>query len=191
MGYSRLIKDDLEEDLFAMLKTEITDKETEVAISNPFVNYTLHFITQPFGSQQYPDFIIFDKTRIVCIETKFSRGNQTRPVWNSGLPRPNGIYIFGSYGRTDLTFFRGIDVVSIDDVKQLHDFFDKGLRAYQQQFNDDEMNKQKYGFRVYIRKAYEQSKKHNPNAIIDFFNNPYRIELEDSVIRSLQTYEHL
>ena len=83
MGYSRLIKDDLEDDLFAILKTEITDKETEVAISNPFVNYTLHFITQPFGSQQYPDFVIFDKTRIVCIETKFSKGKQTRPVWNS------------------------------------------------------------------------------------------------------------
>ena len=185
MGYSRLIKDDLEDDLFATLKTEVIDKETEISISNPFVHYTDHFITQPFGSQQYPDFLIFDMTRIVCIETKFSSGKQTRPVWNSGLPRPNGIYIFGSYGRTDLTFFRGIDVVSLSDAKQLHDFFDKGLKAYQEQFNNDEMNKQKYGFRAYIRKAYEQSKKHNPNAIIDFFNNPKRLELEDSVIRSL------
>lgn len=185
LGYSRLIKDELEDDLFAEMKEEVTDKETEVIISNPFVNYQLHFITQPFGSQQYPDFLILDETQIICIETKFSSGKQTRPVWNSGLPRPNGIYVFGSYGRGDLTFFRGVDVVSLDEAKRLHDFFDKGLRAYQKQFNDDEMNAQEYGFRVYIRKAYEQSKKHNPNAIIDLFKNPKRTNLENSVIRSL------
>ena len=186
IGYSRLIKDDLEDDLFATLKTEVIDKETAVSLSNPFVRYRHHFITQPFGSQQYPDFLIFDKTSIVCIETKFSSNKQTRPVWNSGLPRPNGIYIFGSYGRKDLTFFRGIDVVSLDEAKELHDFFDKGLKEYQKRFNDDQMNEQKYGFRVYIRKAYEQSKRHNPNAIIDYFNNPMRLELEESVIRILQ-----
>ncbi|MCG9126461.1 type II restriction endonuclease [Candidatus Poribacteria bacterium] len=186
IGYSRLIKDDLEDDLFTILKSEVIDKETDVSISNPFVQYKHHFITQPFGSQQYPDFLIFDKTRIVCIETKFSSRSQRHPVWNSGLPRPNGIYIFGSYGRKDLTFFRGIDVVSLDEAKRLHDFFDKGLKAYQNQFNDDEMNEQKYGFSVYIRKAYEQSKKHNPDAIIDYFNNPIRSELEESVICSLK-----
>ncbi len=186
IGYSRLIKDDLEDDLFTILKIEVIDKETEVSISNPFVHYKHHFITQPFGSQQYPDFLIFDNNQIVCIETKFSSVKKTHPVWNSGLPRPNGIYIFGSYGRKDLTFFRGIDVVSLDEVKRLHDFFDKGLKVYQKQFNDDEMNKQKYGFRVYIRKAYEQSKKHNPHAVTDYFNNPRRLELEESVICSLQ-----
>ena len=87
---------------------------------------------------------------------------------------------------TDLTFFAGRDVVSLNDVQQLHNFFGERLPAYQKGFNQVQMRKQKYGFGVYIRKAFDQNKRHNSKAIIDFFSNPHRDQLENSVIDFLR-----
>ena len=39
-----------------------------------------------------------------------------------------------------------------------------------------------YGFTTYIRRAYDQGKKHNKNAILDFFKNKNRADLENNVI---------
>ena len=69
-----------------------------------------------------------------------------------------------------------------EDVRKLRDFFDKGLSEYQQRFNSDEMKEQAYGFSVYIRRTFDQNKKYNPDAVVDFFENPWRAELEDAVI---------
>lgn len=84
-----------------------------------------------------------------------------------------------------LLFFRGHDVLSLSEVEKLHDFFDKGLKEYQQEFNSQEMKEQNYGFQTYIRKAFDQTKKHNSGAITDFFNNPNRENLESSVLNHL------
>ena len=186
LGYSRIIKDDIEGDGFKLLKTQVQNKETNHKIRNPLKKFKKHFLTQPYGSQDYPDFLVLDGSRVISIEVKFSRGRQGRPVWNSGLPRPNGIYIYGAYERSDVTFFVGGDVVSKSDVKKLHDFFDKGLKEYQMRFNEDEMGEQEYGFAAYIRKAFEQTKKYNPDAKIDFFSNENRKALEDSVLAFLK-----
>lgn len=47
------------------------------------------------------------------------------------------------------------------------------------------MEKQPYGFAAYIRKAFEQKREFNPDAILDFFNNENREKLENSVISYL------
>ncbi len=183
LGYSRLIRTDITEKGFALLKKLVLDKETNHVPQNPFsVKFHRHFFHQPYGPQEYPDFLILDGDGVVSIETKYSKNKQGKPMWNSGLPRPNGIYVFGSYGRKDITFFRGADVVPKEDVRKLRDFFDKGLSEYQQRFNSDEMKEQAYGFSVYIRRAFDQNKKYNPDAVVDFFENPWRAELEDAVI---------
>lgn len=182
LGYSRLVKSDLDSVAFAELKKQVLDKATDRDIINPFPEYGKQFLQQPYGSQEFPDFLVFDGSRIVCLEVKFSTSKQNKPVWNSGLPRPNGIYIFGSAGKQDLTFFRGCDVVSVEETKQLHDFFDRGLKAHQTQFNQDRMKNQPYGFAVYIRKAFEQKATFNEAACLDFFGNPKRRELEQAVI---------
>ncbi len=183
LGYSRIVRNDIEQEGFKLLKEHITGKETLDDVVNPFAGtFKSQFMRQPYGSQAYPDFAILKGDRVISIEVKFSKGTQSRPVWNSGLPRPNGVYIFGSLGREDITFFRGCDVLSLDEVKKLQDFFDKGLKVYQREFNSDEMSKQKYGFSAYIRKAFEQSMKFNELAITNYFSNPCRAELEQSVI---------
>ncbi len=186
LGYSRLTKSDIGGDGFVLLRESVLDKETENIPGNPFSSkFNKHFFYQAYGPQNYPDFLILDDYMVVSVEVKFRRESGGKPMWNSGLPRPNGIYVFGSYGRGDITFFRGCDVVSIKEAKRLHDFFDKGLKEYQRRFNSDEMCRQAYGFSVYIRKAFDQNKAHNPQATLDFFNNARREELENAVIQHL------
>lgn len=179
LGYNRIRQDELDKDKFKELKKSILDKEN-VQIINNFFDYKKQFIYQPYGSQQYPDFIILENKKVLGIETKYS-SDKGKPVWNSGLPRPNGIYIFGSYHKEDITYFLGKDIVSLKEVKKLQDFFDKELKSYQERFNEDEMKNQKYGFAAYIRKAFDQKATYNKNAILDFFSNTNRIEIENNV----------
>ena len=101
LGFSRIVREDIEEEGFKLLKELVLEKETDHNITNPFTYFSKQFIAQPYGSQNYPDFLILDGERVVSIEVKFSKGKQGKPVWNSGLPRPNGIYIFGAYRRND------------------------------------------------------------------------------------------
>ena len=44
------------------------------------------------------------------------------------------------------------------------------------------MQGQKYGFVVYVRKAFEQRRLYNKKAVTNFFTNERRAELEQSVI---------
>ena len=185
IGFSRLPIDDSVRESLQKTKSVVLDTYSESSMHNPFPDFRQHFILQPYGSQNYPDFLVLDGDSVIYIEVKFSSRGQPNPVWNSGLPRPNGIYIFGKAGiRRDLTFFRGHDVVSSEDAKKLHNFFVE-LKARQVGFNQMEMSKQPYGFAVYVRKAFEQKTGFNKNAITDFFTNHDRKKLEDGVIEYL------
>lgn len=151
--------------------------------TTPIPNNTSHrnmFWKQPLGKQNYPDLLVFDENRLVCIEAKFSTKGQSKPVWNGGLPTQGGVYIFGSRLKEDLTFFLGRDVVSSQDENILRTFFD-GLGDKADELNA-KMTKQRYGFGVSIRRTYEQKKVNNPNAVLDYFKNPAREKLEKSVI---------
>lgn len=128
--------------------------------------------------------MIFDGKRVEAVEIKLSK--QSKPMWNSGLPRQSGIYIFGSPKRKDMTFFKGSSVVTLNEAKELHNFFTR-LNNSEQSFNNKIMRNQAYGFSAYIRKAFDQKKAHNPQAIIDFFENPNRNKLETAVIKHLQS----
>ena len=193
LGYTVLSKHDIfanepeGEEKFDLLKKEILKKDSEAQVTNPFQKYKKSVIPQPYSRQNYPDFLVLDNDRVISIEVKFSDKKQTRPVWNSGLPRPNGIYIFGSRGTKELTFFKGVDVLSVEDARKLHKFFDDELRKRQTEFNEAEMKDQPYGFAAYVRKAFEQKRTFNPKAVLDYFTNPDRKKLEDSVISHLQS----
>ena len=190
LGFSRVQQDNIEKLKFELIKQTVLGKESEEDIANICPEFNRHYIIQPFGSQNYPDFLVFWGDMLFGIETKYSKSGQGHPVWNSGLPRPNGIYIFGASGAQDLTFFRGNDVLSVADARQLHDFFDRGLKEYQTRFNKDSMCEQPYGFAVYIRKAFEQKKTFNKNAVLNMFTNPQRTKLENAVIAHLQHIEN-
>lgn len=101
--YSKIVKKDIDPQDLRLLKENILKKEDPGFLQ--FSSYPRTFIKTLFGSQDYPDFIVFTSRFAVPVEIKYSL-NQPKPVWNSGLPRPNGLYIFGSHGQQDITFFR-------------------------------------------------------------------------------------
>lgn len=182
LGYNRILSHDLS-------KTYIKNIKERILIQDEIIEndtkYNQHYIYNPFGTQNYPDFIIFDQNILVSIESKFTEKSATKPVWNSGLPRLNGLYIFGSYGKQDITFFRGKDVISHEERKQFQQFFgEEKERA--DLFNGQYMSSQEFGFAAYVRTAYEQKKMYNQNAVINFFDNVKRTSMEDDVLTYLQ-----
>ena len=184
IGYNRLLRQDISKQDFAQLKSHWNAKWGADTLINP-TQYKRHYVYQPSGSQNYPDFTILEGKSGINIETKFSKSG-AKPVWNSGLPRPNGIYVYASYKHKDLVFFLGQDIVSAEEARKLHEFFDYGLKEYQREVNQHDLRNQKYGFEVYIRKAFNQSRQHNPQAILNFFTDPNRNKNQQNVLEYLK-----
>lgn len=110
-------------------------------------------------------------------------------MWNSNLPKANAIYIFGSYGREDVTFFLGRDVLPMSEREALIDFFSE-IKKSENNFRKnlkDKVNEGNAifdrGFDVYVRRAYQQDKSINKNAEVDYFSHKNRIDCENNVIR--------
>ncbi len=180
INYDELSITDIEN--YSQIKKDCLEKSREKSVENTSGESGC-FIYQPNGSQQYPDFLVFEKSVVVCIETKFSRSN---PVWNSGLPRPNGIYILGNPTIKKITFFIGGDVISANDNEKMHAFFTE-LRATQHEFNVNNMSDHPKGFAVYIRKAFEQKKSYNQDAETNFYTASDRMQLQDNVLAYCDT----
>lgn len=173
---------DLDKNYLKEIKQSILNKD-EILDNDTKFNH--HYLYHPFGTQNYPDFIICDKNILISIESKFTKKSKKKPVWNSGLPRLNGLYIFGSYGKQDITFFRGKDVISYEESEQFLQFFDQE-KEHAALFNTQNMSNQEFGFAAYVRTAFEQQKKYNINAVIDFFDNEKRSSMEDAVLTYLR-----
>lgn len=150
--------------------------------------YKEFYIWQPFGTQNYPDFLIFSESKIWSVEIKYSTKNKQKPLWNGNLPKQNALYIFGSFEKRDLTFFRGEDILPENERIMLLDFWaalDEVKNEWEQKFSKNIGNKSianSYGFQPYIRKAYFQGKNFNKDAEIDFFKNKNRSTLEQNLI---------
>jgi hypothetical protein len=56
-----------------LIKKEILIKDSVEILKNPFKNIVSHYIYQPNGSQDFPDFLVFYKKYIITIEIKFSK----------------------------------------------------------------------------------------------------------------------
>lgn len=100
--------------------------ESDDRIIKNITQFKQNYIAQPFGTQRYPDILILDGKTVLCLELKSSKG--TKPVWNSGLPKANGLYVFGSYVKKDITFFRGCDILNDEDRKRLSGFFENAMK---------------------------------------------------------------
>ena len=163
---------------FEVLKNELADKGAK---------YTNIFVHQPYGSQQFPDFIIFTEKNIICMESKYSTKKGVKPVWNSNLPKSNTIYIFGSYGKRDVTFFLGEDILPQNERVILNNFFsettNKLMKDFQSELKSKFDSKEmlfEHGFNVYIRKAFEQNRVINVEAELDCFGKSRTLN-EESV----------
>ncbi|MFV8489034.1 hypothetical protein [Mycoplasma sp. 31_09] len=83
---------------FSELKGKVTSKNGIEVLKNSFKNIRMDFIAQPFGSQNFPDFLIFCSDYIFSLEIK-SNKNKNKvstplPMWNSNLPKARAIYIY-------------------------------------------------------------------------------------------------
>lgn len=199
VGLTNIIDKDEKNRFLTSIKGQILDKLSEKNVLNPLreqKGYTNCFISQPFGSQNYPDFFIFGEKFVVPIEVKYSKSKSINPVWNSNLPKANGVYIFGSYGHRDITFFRGNDVLPQEERELLIDFFEKDIIPQQQKFRDKlkkkfEKTDLKFsrGFDVYVRRAYNQDQQINTQAELNFFTAKDRRQIEDKLIKYLASLE--
>lgn len=195
------IIDDEQKSFLAKIKPKILSKNnTEILDNSLFatntkrIEYTDFFIWQPHGSQNFPDFLVFCEKYIFAIETKFSSKTNNKPMWNSNIPKENSIYVFASYTQKDLTFFLGHDVIEKKEREEMLKLWQKTDEEYKKWEKDFSQKVKvgefanKYGFTTYIRKAYEQKNTHNKNAVLNFFKNLSRGDLEKSVFEFINKY---
>ena len=182
-GFSALTRDQMDAAIWQEAKAGITDTRLGGGVPNEFPQRS-HFVKQPYGTQRFPDFLVLEEDVIWSIESKYAKKPQGHPVWNSGPPRPNAVYLLGNAALGDVTFFRGSDVLSPEDAQTLHQFFDDLPSA--DELVNSRMQEQPYGFVAYIRRAFNQKRTFNRNAVLNFYKNPQRKELEASAIAYLK-----
>jgi len=87
-------------------------------IENNFKEYFLNdtFIYQPFGSQKFPDFIIFYKNNIILFEFKWSKNNNI--VFNDSLPFYHAFYFFAT--PNNLFLFQGKNLIDFNTYLKLN-----------------------------------------------------------------------
>jgi hypothetical protein len=140
-----------------------------------------HFLSQPCGSQNFPDFLVCDFSgKFVIIEAK-SCNTTITPSWNGGLPKKDSIYIFstGKYNKT--TVFLGQDVITQEQSDALEKV-DKILKK----LSKDDMTEIKTldvynrGFDHYVRSKYYQSGGFDK---VDYFKHKDRETCEQNVLK--------
>ncbi|WP_120874620.1 type II restriction endonuclease [Helicobacter pylori] len=181
---------------FNQLKKQVLEKNHPHTLKNPFSNLTSHFLYQPFGSQNYPDFLVFIFDHVVGIEIKFSKNDKgeknlqtSRPMWNSNLPKPNAIYVYG-VANADITFFKGSDILSYETREVLLKYFDTLDKDEESLKNALKDLENPFGFAPYIRKAYEHKKEFSNHHQIESFFSHNHILREQNVLEFLKTLTH-
>lgn len=164
------------------LKEELHSKTSSSLIKNSLTadygsEFSCFFIAQPYGTQNFPDFLVFTEDYIFPIECKFVNKNTNKPVWNGNLPKAETIYLFGSHRKNEITFFKGETVLEDKERQLLIEYSNRMKLAMKQiqeelkqQFEQNNISSE-YGFELYYRETFLQSKQINSNAEMDFFKN--------------------
>jgi len=157
LGFTRKLKHSIKdkyEQEFQTIKKLIHDNYNTKPISN-ILNHDKSmidiFVWQPFGTQDYPDFMIFTQKYIIPVEIKYSSDTATSPMWNGNLPKANGIYVFGNNKKQDIVLFKGIDILS-----------NKTIKHYQHEIiKQKEIKNNNYNFKVSNIPFYQFDSKTN------------------------------
>lgn len=152
------------------------------------------FVWQPYGSQDFPDYLLLTEHKIFAVEIKYSTKTGSKPMWNSNLPKKDALYIFGSYGKKDITYFRGEDILPEKERKFISKIWDDTETAYEKwkkEYADKLASGEivnTFGFEPYIRKAYQQKKK-DDSTNLDFLNNPSRADFEKKLKEFIKEHD--
>jgi len=185
LGFTRIRREDLSGKEWAEVQNHVKNKFGTEFLDLPNSNLKRTFIYQPYGSQQFPDILVFSENKVIPLEIKFSSKKQTKPIWNSNVPRANAFYIFGSYEVGDITFFCGDDIVSRDHRQELYGFFGN-IRKLQDKIRKTmpKLDITNWGFTPYIRAAFDQ-RKHKKEVVTNFFTHPNRTKIEATAIEKI------
>jgi hypothetical protein len=134
---------------------------------------------QPNGSQRYPDFHFIEDGKGPLnqdLDLKSCK-NSGKPMFNSGMPHSDGLYVFTTkkYGNT---LFFGEDILSESvrndimkgrkEIKKVVDRVNKRIRK-----NPDNDR----GWNIYFRPDFN-----NKGEDCNYFTHPRKIELEENVL---------
>lgn len=128
----------------------------KLLLTNSLYSSNLAVISQPFGSQQFPDLIIKHQETTLMVETKSSKTSKI--IWNGGLPKEGGIYIYNNCVKNKLTYFLGEDVLSAEERRILlktHQDLSQSVSITKA--NNDKLEQLGSNFKYYARAMYNDS----------------------------------
>tara|TARA_X000001388_G_scaffold63187_1_gene49079 strand:+ start:774 stop:1460 length:687 start_codon:yes stop_codon:yes gene_type:complete len=139
------------------------------------------FISQPCGKNNSPDFIVKDnKGDLFFLECKSVKGGT--PMYNSGIPKSDYIYILTSEKHNQTTVYLGQDCVDTEQEKLLKEHIEEHRRL-DEEFNKTLEQKNIYGVTFYTRPMLQ----HKGGASkTDYFINKKRIYNEENVIKFIK-----
>ena len=126
----------------------------EKVVEKKLTELGLNFTSQPFGSQNFPDFLIHEENEEdIFLECKSTKGHS--PMWNGGYPKQDGVYLLTSQKNDSTTFFLGQDVLSKEKAEEFYVLtkaIEKVVTDHSKSWGDCDR-----GFNYYCRHMYIQS----------------------------------
>ncbi len=107
----------------------------------------LIIVDKPNGSQKWPDLLVIFQGIGLPIEIKSAK--QDVILWNSGLPRPDSLYIYNCYGKSKTTCFLGQHAINEDELNFLVE-----RAAYARTFNEKHSGKK---WAYYVRDMFNSN----------------------------------
>jgi hypothetical protein len=135
------------------------------------------FVFQPYGSQKHPDFIVMENNKEFHLECKTNK-SQGFPVFNSGLPPENCIYIFSSGKHNQTTLFTGKSVLT-KEKRILYKELDKKYREILKEFRNHPSWEDDRGWDFFPRKMYNLK---GSSEKTDFFTHKNRAKCEQEAL---------
>jgi hypothetical protein len=137
------------------------------------------YICQPCGTHNSPDFIVKTGGRLYFIECK-SVTTEGTPVYNSGLPKKDYIYVFSSKKYDETTVYLGKDVAG-DTVAMILEQANQEIKARCNEVTQQlrEVRENTHGLGIYARPMYQH---YGSSTKKDYFTHSRRRELEQNVL---------
>ena len=135
--------------------------EHELQVMDLLDQMGIVYVYQPNGSQAFPDFEIPSRWGTIKLECKPSQG--AAPMYNSGRPHADGLYIFTSKnslpkvkGIEDTTIFFGDDVLTLEK-REIYDRMLLEMKDVLLRYQAKPEWQDSRGFDFYLREMYTQS----------------------------------
>jgi hypothetical protein len=131
------------------------------------------YVSQPTGTHDSPDFIVKENGRAYFVECKSVSKQSKAPMYNSGIPKSEYIYIFSAEKYNETTVFYGSGVCPSSDYALIKELIEKH-RELDEEYN--KLMKSAYNIKHYTRPMIQH------HSGVDYFTHPNRKLNEQKVI---------